>query len=204
MRRDRRRGRHRGRRDPRRTSSPRSRSCTPASAASCPRSPRAGISSSSRRSCARRSTEPESTLERGRPRRRHPRARADRRAARRARRRQGARLGARPAARPGRPPARPRRLALPPADRLEPPFLCLLASGGHTLLLDVAGPRRVSRARRRRSTTPPARRSTRAPACSASATRAARRSTGSPATATPRPTTFPSRGFPASTSPSPG
>ena len=37
----------------------------------------------------------------------------------------------------GRPPARPRRLALPRARCAEPPFLCLLASGGHTLLLDV-------------------------------------------------------------------
>ena len=68
----------------------------------------------------------------------HAGPRPDRRAARRALRRQGARLGARLAARAGQPPARARRLALPRSrDPLEPPFLCLLASGGHTLLLDV-------------------------------------------------------------------
>ena len=41
-------------------------------------------------------------------------------------------------ARPGRPPARrtSRRSTSSPS-RVEPPFLCLLASGGHTLLLDV-------------------------------------------------------------------
>jgi N6-L-threonylcarbamoyladenine synthase len=83
----------------------------------------------------------------------------------------------------GRPPARPRRLALPRADPLEPPFLCLLASGGHTLLLDVRD-RGGSACSARRSTTPPARRSTRARACSGSAIPAAPRSTGSRATAT--------------------
>ena len=75
---------------------------------------------------------------RRRPRRRHAGAGADRRAARRPRRREGARVVAAAAARAGRPPARPRRLALPRSRTpLEPPFLCLLASGGHTLLLDV-------------------------------------------------------------------
>ena len=62
--------------------------------------------------------------------------------------------------------------------RVEPPFLCLLASGGHTLLLDVARSRGLHACSAPRSTTRPARRSTRARACSASATRAAGRSTG--------------------------
>ena len=71
-------------------------------------------------------------------RRRHPGARADRGAARRTLGGEGARLGA--------------GLPLVPVDHLhghvaslyldpdpvEPPFLCLLASGGHTLLLEVA------------------------------------------------------------------
>ena len=42
-----------------------------------------------------------------------------------------------PAARPGRPPPGSRRLAVPRPDPLEPPFTCLLASGGHTLVLAV-------------------------------------------------------------------
>ena len=78
-------------------------------------------------------------------------------------------------------------------DPVEPPFLCLLASGGHTMLLDVqdrAGNARV--------------RSTRGRACSGSATPAAPRSTGSPVTAMPPRTTFPSRACRGSTSPSPG
>ena len=96
-------------------------------------------------------------------------------------------------------------LYLQPLD-LEPPFTCLLASGGHTLLLDVrdryVGGR--ARARARRSTTRPARRSTRARGCSGSATRAAPRSTGSRARATPRRTPSRSRACRGSTSPSPG
>ena len=68
-------------------------------------------------------------------------------------------------------------------EPLEPPFLCLLASGGHTLLRRRAGARRRSRCSGRRSTTRPARRSTRARGCSASATPAAPRSTGSRARA---------------------
>ena len=77
-------------------------------------------------------------------------------------------------------------LYLQPLD-LEPPFTCLLASGGHTLLLDVRDRawEEVARARARRSTTPPARRSTRARGCSGCRTRAAPRSTGSPATGDP-------------------
>ena len=104
-----------------------------------------------------------------------PRARTGRRAARRVQRRQGARRGARAAVRAGRPPARPPRGELPRARTpFEPPFLCLIASGGHTLLADVRdrGPSACG-ARRRRSTTPPARRSTRARGCSGSATPAA-------------------------------
>ena len=71
-------------------------------------------------------------------------------------------------------------------DPLEPPFLCLLASGGHTLLLDVREHAARWPCSGRRSTTRPARRSTRARASSASATRAGPRSTGSRARATPR------------------
>ena len=63
---------------------------------------------------------------------------ADRRPPRRPLGGEGARLVAPAAARPGRPSARPRRLPLARRPtQLEPPFLCLLASGGHTLLLDV-------------------------------------------------------------------
>jgi len=62
---------------------------------------------------------------------------ADRGAARRPLGRQGDRLVQRTAADTGRPPARHvSALYLDPV-RLEPPFLCLLTSGGHTLLLDV-------------------------------------------------------------------
>ena len=69
------------------------------------------------------------------------------RAARRARAGEGDRVGAAAAARPRRPPARARRLALPRPDPVEPPFLCLLASGGHTLLLDVRDHGALRRAR---------------------------------------------------------
>jgi N6-L-threonylcarbamoyladenine synthase len=68
-------------------------------------------------------------------------------------------------------------------DPLEPPFLCLLASGGHTMLLEVRT-HRGSGSSARRSTMPPARPSTRARASSASATPAAARSTGSRGPAT--------------------
>jgi N6-L-threonylcarbamoyladenine synthase len=63
-------------------------------------------------------------------------------------------------------------------DPVEPPFTCLLASGGHTLLLAVRerGGRSGSA---RRSTTPRARPSTREPGSWVSAIRAARRSIGS-------------------------
>ena len=58
-------------------------------------------------------------------------------------------------------------LYLEPLD-LEPPFTCLLASGGHTMLLDVQDAAATA-CSERRSTTRPARRSTRAPGCSGSA-----------------------------------
>ena len=51
-------------------------------------------------------------------------------------------------------------------DPIEPPFLCLIASGGHTLLAGVHGRTTPTRCSARRSTTPPARRSTRRRGCS--------------------------------------
>ena len=45
-------------------------------------------------------------------------------------------------------------------DPMEPPFLCLIASGGHTLLASVERPT-ATRCWGRRATTRPARRSTR-------------------------------------------
>ena len=89
----------------------------------------------------RRGARPGGSLaRRDRRRRRHRRARADRGAARRARRGEGDRLGARPAAacRSTTCTATSPRSTCSPLD-LEPPFTCLLASGGHTLLLDVRG-----------------------------------------------------------------
>ena len=87
-------------------------------------------------------------------------------------------------------------------EPLEPPFLCLLASGGHTLLLAVRehGRSRAARddARRRRR----ARRSTRERGFSGSAIPGAPRSTGSRRTETRAPFRFPSREFRVSTSPS--
>ncbi len=87
-------------------------------------------------------------------------------------------------------------------DPLEPPFLCLLASGGHTLLLDVRdyGDKRVL------GTTlddAAGEAFDKGRGCSASATPAAASSTASPATATLPPTTSRSRACPASTSRSP-
>ena len=72
---------------------------------------------------------------RRRARRRHAGPRSRRRAAGRRRDRQGARRRARAAARAGRPPPGPRGRQLPRPDAVEPPFLCLIASGGHTLLV---------------------------------------------------------------------
>ena len=79
------------------------------------------------------------------------------------------------------------------SDPVEPPFVCLLASGGHTQLLAVRDERRSPSCSARRSTTPPARRSTRARACSVSAIRAVPRSTGSPRKATPSALRLPGR-----------
>ena len=103
--------------------------------------------------------------------------------------------------------AAPRRTPLIPVDHLhghvaanflapeplEPPFLCLIASGGHTLLAGVREHDGASRCSARRSTTPPARPSTRARGCSASATRVARRWRSSPPTVTRPSSTSPSR-----------
>ena len=71
-------------------------------------------------------------------------------------------------------------------DPFEPPFLGLIASGGHTLLARVTdcGPRFELSGRR--SMTPPARRSTRAPGCWGWDTPGAPRSSGSLGTATHR------------------
>ena len=71
-------------------------------------------------------------------------------------------------------------------EPLEPPFLCLIASGGHTLL---AGRPRAQFLRAfwdRRSTTRRARPSTRERGCWGSATRAGPRSSAPPPTATRR------------------
>ena len=203
VRRDRRRGRHRSGRCCRR-SSPRRPTCTPASAGWCPRSRRAGIWSSSR-PVIREALETAgagSTTSSGSPSRKGPvwSARCSSGS-----RRKGARLGAAAAARAGRPSPWPRRLALPAA---RPPSsrrsLCLLASGGHTLLLDGARARVVERARHRRSTTPPVRRSTRARGCSGSAIPGGAAIDRLAARAIPRRSRSPSRGCPGSTSRSPG
>ena len=85
------------------------------------------------------------------------------------------------------------------STQVEPPFLCLLASGGHTQLLAV---------RERGSTDllgttlddAAGVRSTRVPACSGSATRAARLSTGSRGTEMQRRSRFPSPSWRGSTS----
>ena len=68
---------------------------------------------------------------------------------------------------------------------IELPIVVLLVSGGHTMLVEMREPRPATACSARRSTTPPVRRSTRSPASSASATRAARRSSGSPPTGDP-------------------
>ena len=132
----------------------RRRSCTRASAGSSPRSPRGATSSSSRRSSETRSTAAGESLDRRRPDRRHAGPGPRRRPARRRVGGQGDRLVPAAAAGRGRPPRRAPRLAVSRAGPVEPPFTCLLASGGHTLLLAVrrARPFRAARhdARRRR------------------------------------------------------
>ena len=152
------------------TSSPRRPQLTRATAASCPRSPRATTSSWSTRWSTPRSPRPGVELGRRRRARGHPRAGPDRRAAGR---RQHAPRRSRPRA--GKPLVGVDHLHghvaanfLEP-EPLEPPFLCLIASGGHTLLAGGARATRASRCSARRSTTRPARRSTRPRACSASA-----------------------------------
>ena len=178
VRRDRRRARHRATATSSRRSSPRRPSCTPATAASCPESPRGGTSSWSRPSSARRSTTAGVALDD-----------VDRIAVTQGPGLVGALLVGLSAAKAI---AWARGLPLVPSTTctgtsrrctsadgpVEPPFVCLLASGGHTLLLAVREPRDVRAASARRSTTRPARRSTRARGCSASAIRVVRRSTG--------------------------
>ena len=139
----RRRGGHR--RCCRRSSAARSTS-TPASAASCPRSPAGPTSSSSRPSSPRRSSRPGSRTGRStarardRRRRRHQRPRPGRRAARRR------------VARPRRwrwcgtcrssPSTTSRPTSTPPSSRSPTsscPLVVLLVSGGHTLLVPMEG-----------------------------------------------------------------
>ena len=91
---------------------------------------------------------------------------------------QGAGAGVGRAVRGGQPPrGPPLRRAPRGARRSSCPLVVLLVSGGHTMLVAHGGPRRATGCSARPSTTPPARRSTRWPATSASATRAARPST---------------------------
>ena len=158
---------------------PRRRTCTRASAASFPRWPRAGTSSSCFRSSARRSSAAGAGLD-------------DLEAVAvtqgpgligallvGALRRQGPRLGARPAARAGQPLARTRRLALP---RAGPARAALPLPAGERRAHAAgrrAGAGGLSRDRDDASTTRPAKPSTRARGCSGSATPAAPRSTGS-------------------------
>ena len=94
LRRDRGGARHRGRRDPLERRLLAGRAARARTAASCPRSRRAGTSSSSSPVVREALAEADATLDDVETRRCHRRARADRRAARRALRREGARLGA--------------------------------------------------------------------------------------------------------------
>ena len=118
-----------------------------------------------------------------RRRRRHRGPGSDRRAAGRPGHRQGACLRAPPAADPRRPPARSRRVAVPGAEPVAAPFLVLLASVATPCWPRWTTTVRVCGSSGKRSTTPPARHSTRARACSASAIPAAPRSSGWPARA---------------------
>ena len=127
-----------------------------------------------------------------RRRRLHARARARRRAARRRRRGLLARRGARSSRRSASTTSKAiccRRFS--PPTRPSFPFVALLVSGGHTQLLEVTRRRRATRCSATRSTTPPARRSTSRPSCSASAIPAGRRWRGSPSSAIPRPMRLP-------------
>ena len=96
-------------------------------------------------------------------------------------------------ARAGRPPAGPRRRQLPAhgGPPFEPPFLCLIASRRPHAARRASTTTRATRRSAARSTTRPARRSTRARGCSASATPAARRCPSSPPTGDPAAFDFP-------------
>ena len=128
---------------------------------------------------------------RRRRRRGHPRPRPDRCPPGRALGRQGARVVASAAARPSRPPARPRRVPLPGARAAR----AALPLPARERRPHAAARRPVARAATtssaRRSTTPPARPSTRARACSDSATREGRRSTARPRDGDPGAYAFP-------------
>ena len=122
-----------------------------------------------------------------------------RRAAGRPLHRQGARGRARAAVRAGRPPAGPRRRELPARRRRTGRGLrAAVRLPDRQRRAHAAGPRRpsttASRCSGARSTTPPARRSTRARACSASAIPAAPRSSALARGRRPRPRSrFPTR-----------
>ena len=73
----------------------------------------------------------------------------------------------------------------------EPPFLCLVASGGHTLVAEVDAASAPDACSARRSTMQRARRSTRARGCSGSAIPAARRSSALAADGDPLAFAFP-------------
>ena len=178
-------------RDRARTSSPRRPSCTRATAGSCPRSRRGATSSSSSRSLRTALDEAGRGLED-----------VDRVAVTRGPGLIGALLVGLSAAKAL---AWSRRLPLVPVDHLHGPRrLALPRAGpaGAAVRLPARERRAHDAARRararlvrpcsaRRSTTRPARHSTRARGCSGSATRAAPRSTGSRARATPRRIAFP-------------
>ena len=178
VRRDRRRRRDRATDACSRRSSRRRRSSTPASAASSPRSRRGVTSSSSRRSCATALESAGRDPGRRRAGRRDPGPGPRRRAARRHLGGQGARLVEGAAARPGRPSRGARRVAVPRARSAR----AAVHLPARERRAHAAARRARARARRsgsgRRSTMRRARRSTRAPGSSASAIRAARRSTG--------------------------
>ena len=192
VRRDRRCGRHARTAACSRPSSPRRPSCTPATAASSRRSPRAATSSSSARSIREALAEAGVELADVDARRRHARPGPDRRAPRRPLGGEGDRLVARH-------PARRRSttshghvasLYLGPEPRRAAVHLPARERRAHARCSPCATTARSSGSGRR-STTRRARRSTRARGCSASATRAAPRSTRWPATGDPEAFAFP-------------
>ena len=113
--------------------------------------------------------------------RRHGRAGADRRAAGRRVGRQGLRLRGRQAADPGRPPARPRRVAVHRARAARAAVPLPAGVAAATRCCSTCTTTCARRCSGAASTTPRARPSTRARACSASATPAARRSSAAAA-----------------------